>query len=108
MTGTNIIDAYALVGGDTDYVHTVIDGQQELSFQINNDVNLDAADAVVKLQESNDGVEFLDISGATITLPQATKDTNKININIINSDFYKVVVTVNSVTLGELTVTMNK
>lgn len=73
-----------------------------LSFQIDG-ASLDDADATVQIQKSNNGTNFADISGAVITLPTSTT-TNFIEVVGAKNEFYKLVITVNSVTTGTLTI----
>lgn len=73
-----------------------------LSFQLDA-TSLDAADATVQIQKSNNGNNFADISGAVITLPSSTT-TNFIEIVGAKNEFYKLVITVNSVTSGTLSI----
>jgi len=73
-----------------------------LSFQIDQ-TTLDAADATVQIQKSNNASNFADISGAVITLPTGTA-TNFIEIVGAKNEFYKLVITVNTVTSGTLVI----
>jgi len=73
-----------------------------LSFQLDA-TSLDDADATVQIQKSNNGTNFADISGALITLPTSTT-TNFIEVQNAKNEFYKLVITVNSVTSGTLVI----
>ena len=105
--GTKILNLYDLADGDTEVIIERVPGAMALSFQTLNDINLDAADATVKIAQSNDGLNPLDLTGVTVTLPAGTVDQNIMNVNVLNSKFYHVIVTVNSVTAGALTVILN-
>lgn len=65
---------------------------------------LDAADGVIKLQDSNDGTNWNDITGATITVATGTS-TNMLRYTAFTADKVRVVWTKNSNTTGTITVT---
>ena len=73
-----------------------------LSFQIDG-TGLDAADATVQVQKSNNGTNFVNISGATATLASGTA-TSFIEVSGAKNEFYKLVITVNTVTTGTLSI----
>lgn len=76
--------------------------QLELSFQLDG-TSFDAADATVQIQKSNNGTNYANISGAVITLPSGTT-SNFLEVVGAKNEFYKLVITVNSVTTGTLTI----
>lgn len=91
---------YDMSGGNTTLTTDNFIRQLELSFQIDA-TSLNAADATVQVQKSNNGTNFANISGAVITLPSGTA-SNFIEVIGGKNEFYKLVITVNSVTSGTL------
>ena len=70
---------------------------------------LDAADATVQLQKTNTNPQsnkFLDIVGLVIVLGSRT-DLNFIEVNNAKNENYRLVVTVNSVTAGNLNINLS-
>lgn len=64
---------------------------------------LDAADGIIKLQDSNDGTNFNDISGATITVAAGTS-SNMIRYTAFTAEKIRVVWTKGSNTTGTISV----
>lgn len=83
---------------------TTIDGSgfKYASFQLNG-TSLSAADGVFKLQDSNDGTNWNDITGATITVQSGTT-TNMIRYTANCGRFIRPVWTANSNVSGTIQV----
>ena len=71
-----------------------------VAFQFNA-TSLNAADGVIKLQDSLDGTNWNDITGATITVATGTS-TNMIRYTAFTGSFIKAVWTKNSVSAGTI------
>lgn len=93
---------YDLADGDGTVTTSNFISYSGLSFQIDA-TSLDAADATVQVEKSNNGVNFADISGAVITLPSGTA-SNFIEIVGAKNEIYKLTITVNSVTAGTISI----
>lgn len=91
---------FDLSGGDTELTTKNLLGFSRLSFELIT-TSLDAADAVIQLQKSNNDNQYLDIVGATLTFNSGT-NTNFIEVENAKNARYKVILTVNSVTSGTI------
>lgn len=97
---------YDVSDGDAIGVHTVIGGTDTISFQFIS-IGFDAADAEVTILQSNDNVNFTELSPTQPPLPiivNAGNDVNVVNINKVSARYFAAQLTVNSVTSGTLTV----
>jgi len=97
-----------LSSGDTTMDFVGLNGLGKLSFMLDTTV-LDAGDATIQVQRTNTAPQnnkFLDIVGAIVTLGSGT-DLNFIEINAAKNENYRLVVTVNSVTVGTLNVNLS-
>jgi hypothetical protein len=72
-----------------------------------NATSLNSADAVVKVQHSNDNVNFADVTDASLTLASGTSTQILSPITNIGSRYYRVVFTKNTNSAGSLTVIFN-
>ena len=91
---------YDVSGGNKTFTTKNFIGFTGLSFQFVA-TTLDQATATVQIQKTNDGSNYLNIVGAVVTLPSGTS-TNFINISGVKNEFYRAVITVNTVTSGTL------
>lgn len=91
---------YDLSLGDTVLTSKNLLGFSRLSFELVT-TSLDAADAVIQIQKSNNDNQYLDIIGATLTFNSGT-NTNFIEVENAKNARYKTVLTVNSVTSGTI------
>ena len=91
---------YDLSDGDTELTTKNILGFSRLSFELIT-TSLDAADATIQIQKTNNDNQFLDIVGATLTFNSGT-NTNFIEVENAKNARYKAIITVNSVTSGTL------
>lgn len=91
---------YDLSLGDTVLTTKNLLGFSLLSFELVT-TSLDAADAVIQIQKSNNDNQYLNIVGATLTFSSGT-NTNFIEIENAKNARYKTVLTVNSVTAGTI------
>ena len=91
---------YDLSGGDTELTTRNLLGFSRLSFELVT-TSLDAADAVIQIQKTNNDSQYLDIVGATLTFSSGT-NTNFIEVENAKNARYKAVITVNSVTAGTI------
>lgn len=91
---------YDLSLGDTVLTTKNLLGFSLLSFELVT-TSLDAADAVIQIQKTNNDNQYLDIVGATLTFSSGT-NTNFIDIENAKNARYKTVLTVNSVTAGTI------
>lgn len=91
---------YDLSLGDTELTTKNLLGFSRLSFELVT-TSLDAADAVIQIQKSNNDNQYLDIVGATLTFSSGT-NTNFIEIGNAKNARYKIILTVNSVTSGTI------
>ena len=91
---------YDLSGGDTELTTKNLLGFSRLSFELIT-TSLDAADATIQIQKTNNDNQFLDIVGATLTFNSGT-NTNFIEVENAKNARYKAIITVNSVTSGTL------
>lgn len=91
---------YDLSLGDSSLTTKNILGFSRLSFQLKT-VGLDAANATIQIQKSNDRKDFLDIVGATLTFGSGT-NTNFIEVENAKNAFYKAKIVVGSVTAGTI------
>lgn len=98
---------YDLSGGNTTIDFIGLIGFGKLSFELIT-TGLDDADATVQLQKTNispQSNKFLDIAGAIITFSSGD-DINFIEVNNAKNENYRLVVTVNSVTAGNLVINL--
>lgn len=86
--------------GDVELTTKNLLGFSNLSFELIT-TGLDAADAVIQIQKTNNDNQYLDITGATLTFNSGT-NTNFIEIGNAKNARYKAVLTVNSVTTGTI------
>ena len=86
--------------GDVELTTKNLLGFSRLSFELVT-TSLDAADAVIQIQKTNNGNEYLDIVGATLTFNSGT-NTNFIEVENAKNARYKIILTVNSVTSGTI------
>lgn len=93
---------YNMTSGDGDVTTGNFITYSGMSFQIDA-TDLDSATTTVQVQKSNNGTNFINISGAVITLPDTTS-TNFIEIIGAKNEFYKLVITANTVTEGTLSI----
>jgi len=96
---------YDLSLGDTTLDFIGLIGLTKLSFMLDT-TGLDGADATVQLQKTNTKPEsnkFLNVAGAVITLGSGT-DLNFIEFTQALSENYRLVITVNSVTVGTINI----
>lgn len=91
---------YDLSGGDTELTTRNLLGFSRLSFELIT-TGLDATDAVIQIQKSNNDNQYLDIVGATLTFASGTA-TNFIEVENAKNARYKAIITVNSVTVGTI------
>ena len=91
---------YDLSDGDTELTTKNLLGFSRLSFELIT-TSLDAADATIQIQKTNNDNQFLDIVGATLTFNSGT-NTNFIEVENAKNARYKAIITVNSVTSGTL------
>ncbi len=91
---------YDLALGDSALQTKNLLGFSRLSFQLRT-TGLNAANAKIQIQKTNDGTNYLDIVGATLTFASGT-NTNFIEIENAKNGRYKAVITVNSVTAGTI------
>ena len=99
---------YDLSGGDTTIDFIGLIGFGKLSFMLDTS-GLDDVDATVQLQKTNTNPQsdkFLDIVGLVITLGSGT-DLNFIEVNNAKNENYRLVVTVNAVTVGTLNINLS-
>jgi len=89
-----------LADGDVELTTRNFLGFSRLSFQLVT-TSLDAADATIQIQKTNNDNQFLDIVGATLTFNSGT-NTNFIEIENAKNARYKTILTVNSVTSGTI------
>ena len=95
---------YDVSGGNTTLTTKNLLGFTGLSFQLVS-TSFDQATATIQIQKSNNGVEYLDVAGATLTFSAGT-NTNFIKISNVKNTFYRAVITVNTVTSGSLVITL--
>lgn len=91
---------FDLSGGNTELTTKNLLGFSRLSFGLVT-TSLDAADAVIQIQKTNNDNQFLDIVGATLTFDSGT-NTNFIEVENAKNARYKAIITVNSVTAGTI------
>ena len=91
---------FDLSGGNTELTTKNLLGFSRLSFGLVT-TSLDAADAVIQIQKTNNDNQFLDIVGATLTFDSGT-NTNFIEVENAKNARYKAIITVNSVTSGTI------
>ena len=91
---------YDLSDGDTELTTRNLLGFSRLSFELIT-TSLDAADAVIQIQKTNNDNQYLDIVGATLTFDSGT-NTNFIEVENAKNARYKAILTVNSVTSGTI------
>ena len=91
---------YNLSCGNTELTTRNMLGFSRLSFELIT-TSLDAADAVIQIQKTNNDNEYLNIVGATLTFSSGT-NTNFIEVENAKNARYKIVLTVNSVTSGTI------
>ncbi len=91
---------YDLSLGDTVLTTRNLLGFSRLSFELVT-TSLDAADAVIQIQKTNNDNQYLNIVGATLTFNSGT-NTNFIEVENAKNARYKAVLTVNSVTSGAI------
>ncbi|KKN36705.1 hypothetical protein LCGC14_0770930 [marine sediment metagenome] len=91
---------YDLSLGNTTLTTKNLLGFSRLSFELIT-TSLDAADAVIQIQKTNNDNQYLDIVGATLTFNSGT-NTNFIEVENAKNARYKAVLTVNSVTSGTI------
>lgn len=95
-----ILADYDMSGGDIE-VEVPFSSQNPWSIQAIWD-SLDAADATLKLEQSNDGTNFAEVWGDPTITMTGTSDTDIIEDDVFTSFHIKAVVAVNSVTSGTL------
>ena len=91
---------FDLSGGDTELTTKNLLGFSRLSFELIT-TGLDAADATIQIQKTNNDNQFLNIVGATLTFDSGT-NTNFIEVENAKNARYKAIITVNSVTAGTI------
>lgn len=89
---------YDLSGGDTELTTRNFLGFSSLSFQFTT-TNLDASTSDVKIQKTNNDIDYLDISGANLMFSSGSQ-TSFIEIENAKNARYKIIVDVNTVTSG--------
>ena len=89
---------YDLAGGDTELTTKNFLGFSMLSFQFTT-TNLDASTSDVKIQKTNNDIDYLDISGADLMFSSGSQ-TSFIEIENAKNARYKIIVDVNTVTSG--------
>ena len=89
---------YDLAGGDTELTTKNFLGFSSLSFQFTT-TNLDASTSDVKIQKTNNDIDYLDISGANLMFSSGSQ-TSFIEIENAKNARYKIIVDVNTVTSG--------
>lgn len=99
-----LVKNYDLSGGSAEWVEKVSVTDGYTSFQVIASA-LDSNDLEVKIQYSNDDENFNDVPGLLQVLPTGDSSVN-FNLNTITHRFYKAVVTVNSVSSGNLNIIM--
>ena len=96
---------YDLALGDTSLRTTNLIGFSRLSFQLRTS-GLNAANAKIQIQKSNDGTNYLDIVGAKLTFASGT-NTNFIEVENAKNERYKAVITVGTVTVGTIRIELD-
>ena len=91
---------YDLAFGDSTFTTKNLLGFSRLSFQLTT-TNLDAPTADVQIQKTNNGKDFLDISGASLMLSSGSQ-TSFIEIENAKNARYKIIIDVGTVTSGTL------
>ncbi len=82
-------------------------GLPAFSFQINT-FDLNAADASITVEESNDGLNWIEADSPDLPIVLATStDINKINVIQKVAKNYRIVYTKNSVTTGDIEVILS-
>ena len=97
-----LVENYDMSAGDSEWTEKVSVTDGAFSFQVVS-TSLDASDSIVKVQYSNDNSNYSDVPTLSQVLPSGS---NQVHFDIVSVThrFYKVVITVNSVTTGTLTV----
>ena len=72
-----------------------------------NSTSFNAADAVVKIQHSNDNVNFTDITDATLTIATGTASAILAPITNIGTRYYRAVYAKNTNSAGTISVIFN-
>lgn len=93
---------YDLADGDTELTTKNLLGFSLLSFELVT-TGLDASDARIQIQKSNNDNQYLNIEGANLTFNSGT-NTNFIDIENAKNARYKLIITVNTVTVGTIRV----
>ena len=93
---------YDLSLGDTVLTTDNFLGFSRLSFQLVT-TSLDAPTARTQIQKSNNDNQYLDISGAALLFSSGT-NTNFIEIENAKNARYKIILTVNTVTSGTISI----
>ena len=91
---------YDLSGGDTELTTKNFLGFSRLSFQFTT-TNLDAPTSDVQIQKTNNDIDYLDISGASLMLASGSQ-TSFIEIENAKNARYKIIIDVGTVTSGTL------
>ena len=95
---------YDLSKGNTVLTTGKFLGFSRLSFQLVT-TDLDMGGLVIQIKKSNDHDNYLDIAGATLEFDIGT-NINFIEIENAKNARYKIILTVNSVTLGTINITL--
>jgi|CXWL01.1.fsa_nt_gi hypothetical protein len=100
----SLISVYDVSLGNTSATSLRLPKQTSASVQFISN-NFNTADSVLKIQGSNDGVNFNDITDGSIIIPIGAS-VNAINHYSFPYLYLKVVFTVNTLTVGDLTVNL--
>lgn len=93
---------YNISGGNSSWISSDIGFAKFVGVQVNG-VNVSAADTIVKIQDSIDGINFTDITGASITLASGSS-SNMYRISNFSGRFVKAVLVVGSSVVGTIEV----
>ena len=91
---------YDLADGDTELTTKNFLGFSRLSFQLTT-TNLNAPTATIQIQKTNNDIDYLDISGASLMLSSGSQ-TSFIEIENVKNARYKIIIDVNTVTSGTI------
>ena len=97
-----LIENYDISDGDGSWIDKVAVTDGATSFQFVT-TGIDASDSVVKLQYSNDTVNFVDVPTLSSTLPSGDSIVT-FDLTAITHRYFRAVFTANSSTVGTLSV----
>ena len=91
---------YDLADGDTELTTRNFLGFSRLSFQLTT-TNLNAPTADIQIQKTNNDIDYLDISGASLMLASGSQ-TSFIEIENAKNARYRIIIDVGTVTSGTI------